>query len=74
MSRVISMALLLTGVGLSLAGCGDTVGQRAGSGGLIGAGTGAAIAAVTGGPVLGAALVGGAVGAVGGAVTTPGRH
>ena len=60
----------MTGVALSLAGCGYSPGDRAVSGGLIGAGGGAAIAAVTGGsPLLGAAI-GGGIGAVGGAVTS----
>ena len=56
---------------LGLAGCGNTPLQRAGSGGLIGAGAGAGIAAIAGGPVLGAALLGGLGGAAIGAVTTP---
>ena len=55
---------------LSLAGCGYSPGDRAASGGLIGAGSGAAIAAVTGGsPLLGAAI-GGGIGAIGGALTS----
>jgi hypothetical protein len=46
---------------LSLAGCGYNRGDRAVSGGLIGAGGGAAVAAVTGGsPLVGAAIGGGA--------------
>lgn len=60
---------------LSLAACTNPYdpGQRAVGGGLIGAGTGAAIGAVAGGGRAAAtgALIGGAVGAVGGAVTTP---
>ena len=56
---------------MSLAACGYSPGVQAASGGLIGAGAGAAFAAATGGaPVVGA-LVGGAVGAVGGAATSP---
>ncbi len=53
----------------ALAGCGDTPGQRALSGGAIGAGTGAIIGAATGGNVGTGALIGGGVGAIGGAVT-----
>ena len=56
---------------LGLAGCGNTPGQRAVSGGMLGAGAGAGIAAIAGGPVPGAALVGAAGGAITGAVTTP---
>ena len=50
-------------------------GQRAIGGGLLGAGTGAAIGGIAGGGRGAAtgALIGGAVGAVGGAVTTPQR-
>jgi len=60
----------IIGVALSLAGCGYSPGDRAASGGLIGAGSGAAIAAITGGsPLLGAAI-GGGIGAIGGAVTS----
>lgn len=60
----------MVGVALSLAGCGYSPGDRAASGGLIGAGSGAAIAAITGGsPLLGAAI-GGGIGAIGGAVTS----
>ena len=65
--------LNVTGViilGLSLGGCGYSRGDRAASGGLIGAASGAAIAAATGGaPLIGAAIGAGA-GALGGALTT----
>lgn len=54
-----------------LAGCGWSPGTRAVSGGLIGAGAGAALGAATGGNPATGAVVGGAVGAVGGAVTAP---
>jgi len=56
-----------------MAGCGNRPGQRALSGGAIGAAGGAGIAAIAGGPVLGAALLGGAAGALTGIVTTPRR-
>ena len=74
MLRGISTTLLLTVISLSMAGCGQTQGQRAVSGGLIGAGAGAGIAAIAGGPVLGGALLGGAVGAGTGALTAPVRR
>lgn len=64
----------LTGVMMAvsltvLAGCGESTGHRALTGGAIGAGSGAVIGAVTGlGPGAGAAI-GGAVGATTGAIT-----
>jgi len=61
--------IALTGLALGLAACGHTTGDRAVSGGLLGAGAGAAIGAVTGGSPLTGALIGGGVGAVGGAIT-----
>ncbi len=63
--------VLAGGLGLSLAACGETPGTRAVTGGLLGAGTGAAIGAATGGNAGTGALIGGGVGAVGGAVTSP---
>lgn len=54
---------------LFLAACGDTSGQRALSGGAIGAGGGAVVSAVTGGNPLAGAAIGGAAGAVTGAAT-----
>ena len=70
-SRLAGAALLLAG----LAGCTNPYdpGQRAVGGGVLGAGTGAAIGALAGGgrgAAIGA-LAGGALGAVGGAATTP---
>ena len=56
---------------LALVGCGHSTGDRAVSGGLIGAGAGATVGAVTGGNPVTGAVVGGAIGAVGGAVTRP---
>lgn len=61
--------LTVASLGLALSGCGHSTGDRAVSGGLIGAGAGATIGAVTGGNPLTGAVVGGAIGAVGGAVT-----
>jgi len=58
--------------GLGLAGCGYTTGDRAISGGLLGAGAGAGVSALTGGNVGTGALIGGGLGAAGGALTRPG--
>ena len=55
---------------LSVAGCGYNRGDRAISGGLIGAGGGAAIAAMTGGAPLVGAAIGAGAGALGGALTS----
>ena len=60
------LAFLLLGV----AACGDTPGQRAVTGGAIGAAGGAAIGAAAGNPLAGA-VVGGLGGAAVGAATTP---
>jgi osmotically inducible lipoprotein OsmB len=65
--------IVMTAVLLGLTGCGDTWGQRAVTGGAVGAGSGAAIGAVTGVGILPGAIVGGAVGAGVGAATTPRR-
>ncbi|MGG5811716.1 YMGG-like glycine zipper-containing protein [Falsiroseomonas sp. CW058] len=53
---------------VSLAACGSSPGSRAVSGGLLGAGAGAAVGSLSGNAGTGA-LVGGGLGAVGGAVT-----
>ncbi len=73
MTRTVATFALLTTLGLSLAGCGQTPGERALSGGLIGAGGGAAIGAIAGGGTGAAigALAGGATGAAAGALTAP---
>jgi hypothetical protein len=70
MQRSISIGVVLVPLALSLAGCGYNRGDRAVSGGLIGAGGGAAIAAVTGGSPLVGAAIGGGAGALGGALTS----
>jgi hypothetical protein len=54
-----------------VAGCGYNPGDRALSGGLIGAGAGAGVAAVAGGSLATGAAIGAAAGAIGGAVTSP---
>jgi len=68
-AKYILLVLLLLG----LTACGDTWGQRAVTGGGIGAGSGALIGALTPIGLLPGALVGGAVGAGVGAATTPKR-
>ncbi|MEO5736324.1 MAG: hypothetical protein ABIQ82_02570 [Variovorax sp.] len=70
--RGIATAVLLSSLTLGLAACGRTTGDRALSGGLLGAGAGAAVSAVTGGGLATGAVIGGALGAAGGAVTSPG--
>jgi hypothetical protein len=71
------MKIILTAVlalsTLALAGCGHSRGDRTVSGGLLGAGAGAAISGINGGSLATGAVIGGALGAVGGAVT-PGRN
>ena len=54
---------------LALSACGNTTGERALSGGGIGAGIGAVGAAVTGGSLVTGAVIGGAAGAATGALT-----
>lgn len=62
----------LVALSLLLSACGNTWGQRAVTGGGIGAATGAVVGAATGGlSVVGGALIGGAIGAGVGAATTP---
>ena len=65
----LSINVLLLCASLGLAACGSTPGTRAVTGGLLGAGAGAGVSAVTGGRPATGALIGGGVGAVGGAVT-----
>jgi hypothetical protein len=65
----IRYAALATAAALMLAACGSSTGDRAHSGGAIGAGAGAGLGAVTGTSVLGGAALGGAAGAAGGALT-----
>ena len=67
MTRKIALSLALLTV---LTACGRDPGTRAVTGGLLGAGAGAGVAAVTGGKPATGALIGGGVGAVGGAVTS----
>ncbi|UPG71944.1 YMGG-like glycine zipper-containing protein [Roseomonas gilardii subsp. gilardii] len=64
-----STLAVLALAGLSLGACGYSTGDRAVSGGLLGAGTGAAIGSLSGNAGTGA-LIGGGVGALGGAATS----
>ena len=66
----IILATVITLSALSLAACGNTPGDRAISGGGIGAGVGAVGGLMVGAPLEGAAL-GGAAGAATGALTSP---
>jgi hypothetical protein len=73
MMRTVTAVTLAAGMTLALAGCGQTPGERALTGGLIGAGGGAAIGAIAGGgtgAAIGAAA-GGLTGAAAGALTAP---
>ena len=67
MYKVLVAAVALLG----LAGCGDTPGTRALTGGAIGAGAGAVVGSATGIGPIGGAVVGGVGGAAIGAATTP---
>lgn len=69
--KTASLALVVLPLALSVSACGDTWGERAVTGGAIGAGTGLAIGAVAGWPLVAPVLVGTAVGAGIGAATTP---
>ncbi|MCF8496734.1 MAG: hypothetical protein K9G62_08750 [Alphaproteobacteria bacterium] len=69
MKTIALNTILLAVLSLSVAGCGNTRGERALSGGAIGAGAGAVGGALTGGSPLTGAVVGGAVGAGVGALT-----
>ena len=68
MTKFLSLTMVAC-LSLALAACGNTRGERALSGGGVGAGVGAAGAALTGGSVVGGAVLGGAVGAATGALT-----
>ena len=71
MTRKIVLGLALGGMLTALAACGYSPGTRAVTGGLLGAGAGAGVAAATHGKPATGALIGGGVGAVGGALTAP---
>lgn len=61
--------MIALGLVLGLTACGRSPVTRALSGGALGAGAGAGVAALSGGNVGTGALIGGGVGAVGGAAT-----
>lgn len=67
--KYLALTLIISAL-LAVSACGNTQGQRALSGGAIGAGTGAVGAALLNVNPVAGALVGGAAGAVTGAVTT----
>ena len=69
MRNIATLAVLL-----ALAACGESPGGRAITGGLLGAGTGAAVSGITGGGLGTGALIGGGIGAAGGALTAPSRR
>lgn len=66
-SRFAALALL----GAGLAACGTTEGERAATGGALGAAAGLGAAALTEADALGAGLLGAAAGAAAGALTAP---
>ena len=69
MRRMLTLVVMAV-LAVSVAGCGYNRGDRALSGGLLGAAGGAGIAAVTGGAPLVGAAIGSAAGALGGALTS----
>ena len=69
--RKMTMTIAVAGLTLMLAACGEEPGTRAVTGGLLGAGAGAAVGAATGGSPAAGAVIGGGIGAVGGAATSP---
>ena len=69
MSRISYLAISAV-LALATAACGETPGERALTGGAIGAGGGALVGAAAGNPLAGA-VVGGLGGAAVGAATTP---
>jgi hypothetical protein len=67
MSRFLALVAIMVGT----AACGSSPGERAVTGGAIGAGAGAVVGATTGVGVLPGAVIGGVGGAAIGAVTAP---
>ena len=74
MMHSVAKAAVAAALLMALAACGDRPGTRAVTGGLLGAGTGAAVGGLTGAGAGTGALIGGGVGAVGGAATAPRRY
>ena len=69
--RQIQRGFTIIALAVGLSACGNTSGDRALSGGGLGAAGGAAIGALTGTSVLGGAALGGVAGAATGALTSP---
>ena len=67
------VAFIVLPLALALSACGDTWGERAVTGGGIGAGAGLAVGAIAGWPLVAPVLAGAAVGAGIGAATTPSK-
>jgi osmotically inducible lipoprotein OsmB len=70
MSRTATLAAMASALSMLTTACGETPGQRAVTGGAIGAASGAVVGSTVGAP-LGGAVVGGLGGAAIGAATTP---
>ncbi|MBX9748732.1 MAG: hypothetical protein K5Q68_03865 [Roseococcus sp.] len=70
MRKLQSLTMLVVLAG-GLAACGQTTGDRALSGGGLGAAAGAGVGALTGTSVLGGAAIGGLAGAAAGGLTSP---
>jgi osmotically inducible lipoprotein OsmB len=68
--QLLPQLIILATLAGSVSACGYSTGDRAVSGGLLGAGAGAGIGAITGGNAGTGALIGGAAGAAGGALTS----
>ena len=67
-------AFIVVPLAFAVSACGDNWGERAVTGGGMGAGSGLVLGAVAGWPLLAPVLVGAAVGAGIGAATTPGKE
>lgn len=72
--RRTALPILACAAVLTLAGCGYTPGQRAVSGGVLGAAGGAGVSALADGDPLTGALIGGLGGAALGALTAPPQY
>ena len=68
--KLVTPAALVLMSGLALSACGHSTGDRALSGGALGAAAGAGVGALTGGSALTGAVIGGAAGAATGALTS----
>lgn len=71
-TRAATLVVIASALSMLTAACGETPGQRAVTGGAIGAASGAVVGSTVGAPV-GGAVVGGLGGAAVGAATTPRR-